>query len=103
MKILLLGYGKEGEATEKYFKKHIKDAEIDIWQNFTPAELLQRDYSSYDMIMRSPSVPPYFETKVKRPDTKCSSVTIFFMEHCPCPVIGVTAGKGRRRYLCHSF
>ena len=34
MKIALLGYGKEGKATEKYFKSHFKDVEIDIFENF---------------------------------------------------------------------
>ena len=28
MKIALLGYGKEGQATEKYFKKHLKTYKI---------------------------------------------------------------------------
>lgn len=87
MKILLLGYGKEGVAAEKYFKKHFKNAEIEIWQDFAPEELLQRDYSSYDIIMRSPSVPPS--------GIACSSITKYFFEHCPCPIIGVTATKGK--------
>ena len=31
MKIALLGYGKEGQATEKYFKSHFNNVEIDIF------------------------------------------------------------------------
>ena len=31
MKIALLGYGKEGQATEKYFKNHFENVEIDIF------------------------------------------------------------------------
>ena len=87
MKILLLGYGKEGQAVENYFKKHHQDVKIDIWQDFNPSELKQRDYSSYDIIFRSPSVPPI--------DRETSSVTKYFFEHCPCPIIGVTATKGK--------
>ena len=88
MKILLLGYGKEGQALEKYFKSHDKSAKIDIWQDFTPADLKQRDYSPYDIIFRSPSVPPlHLENE--------SSITKYFFEHCPCPIIGVTATKGK--------
>ena len=30
MRIALLGYGKEGQAAEKYFKSHFKDAVIDV-------------------------------------------------------------------------
>ena len=88
MKILLLGYGVEGKAAENYFKSHIEDAEIDILENFTPAEIKQGDYSSYDIIMRSPSVPP-----LNLPNE--SSITKYFFDHCPCPIIGVTATKGK--------
>lgn len=88
MKILLLGYGKEGQAIENYFKTHTPDAQIEIWQDFTPTELKSRDYSPYDIIFRSPSVPP-----LGLPQE--SSVTKYFFDHCPCPIIGVTATKGK--------
>ena len=88
MKILLLGYGVEGKAAEQYIKTHFEDTEIDILENFTPAEIKQRDYSSYDIIFRSPSVPP-----LNLPNE--SSVTKYFFDHCPCPIIGVTATKGK--------
>lgn len=88
MKILLLGYGVEGKAAERYIKTHFEDTKIDILENFTPAEIKQRDYSSYDIIFRSPSVPP-----LNLPNE--SSVTKYFFDHCPCPIIGVTATKGK--------
>ena len=88
MKIALLGYGKEGKSAENYFKKHFKDVTIDILENFTFEEIKQRDYSSYDIIFRSPSVPPLHLKNE-------SSVTKYFFEHCPCPIIGVTATKGK--------
>lgn len=88
MKIALLGYGKEGKSAEKYFKSHFEDVEIDIFENFTPEEAKQRDYSPYDIILRSPSVPP-----LRLPNE--SSVTKYFFDHCPCPIIGVTATKGK--------
>lgn len=87
MKIALLGYGKEGQAAEKYFKKHF-DAECDIFENFTPEEIKQKDYSAYDIVLRSPSVPP-----LGLPNE--SSLTRYFFDHCPCPIIGVTATKGK--------
>lgn len=88
MKIALLGYGKEGKSVETYFKNHFKDFECDIFENFTYDEIKQKDYSSYDMIFRSPSVPP-----LHLPNE--SSVTKYFFDHCPCPIIGVTATKGK--------
>ena len=87
MKIALLGYGKEGQAAENYFKTHF-NAECDIFESFTYEEIKQRDYSSYDIILRSPSVPPL---NLKNE----SSLTKYFFDHCPCPIIGVTATKGK--------
>lgn len=88
MRIALLGYGKEGQAVEKYFKTHHDDLECDIFENFTPDEIKQRDYSSYDIIFRSPSVPPLHLDNE-------SSVTKYFFDHCPCPIIGITGTKGK--------
>jgi UDP-N-acetylmuramoylalanine--D-glutamate ligase len=84
MKIALLGYGKEGQSAEKYFKK---DNEIKIFENFTTEELKNFDLSSFDLVMRSPSVHPMGKN--------WSSVTKYFFEHCPCPIIGVTGTKGK--------
>ena len=88
MKIALLGYGKEGKSTENYFKNHYQDAKIDIFENITPDEIRSRDFSSYDFVFRSPSVPPLHLKNE-------TSVTKFFFDHCPCPIIGVTATKGK--------
>ncbi len=86
MKIALLGYGKEGKSAENYFAN--KGATFDIFENFTTEEAKQRDYSSYDIIFRSPSVPPLGANNE-------SSLTRYFFDHCPCPIIGVTATKGK--------
>lgn len=86
MKIALLGYGKEGQAAEKYFAK--QGASFDIFENFTPEEIQQKDFSSYDLVLRSPSVPPLNLANE-------SSLTKYFFNHCPCPIIGVTATKGK--------
>ena len=88
MKIALLGYGKEGKSVEAYFKKHHQDLECDIFENFTPAEIAEKDFSSYNLVFRSPSVPPlHLENE--------SSITRYFFDHCPCTIIGVTATKGK--------
>ena len=60
----------------------------DIFENFTPEEIKQRDYSEYDIILRSPSVPPLELSNE-------SSLTRYFFDRCPCPIIGVTATKGK--------
>ena len=88
MKIALLGYGKEGKSVEKYLKERHQNVEIDILENFDPEEIKQKDFSSYDFVFRSPSVPPLHLDNE-------TSVTKYFLDHCPCPIIGVTATKGK--------
>lgn len=88
MKIALLGHGKEGQATKKYFQAKHPDATFDIFENETPEQIKQRDYSPYDIIFRSPSIPPLH---LKNETT----ATRYFFDHCPCPIIGVTATKGK--------
>lgn len=85
MKIALLGYGKEGQASEKYFKEHF-DAECKIFTDFDPFEIAKEDFSDYDLVLRSPSVHPF---------SAASSMTAYFFEHCPCKIIGVTGTKGK--------
>ncbi len=84
MKIGILGYGKEGQSAESYFKA--KGDEIKIFDNFTKDELDSLDLSSFDLVLRSPSVPPR---------AHWSSSTKYFFEYCPCPIIGVTGTKGK--------
>ena len=88
MKIALLGYGKEGKSTEAYFRKHHNNLECDIFENFTREEITTKDFSSYDYVFRSPSVPPLHLANE-------TSITKYFFDRCPCPIIGVTATKGK--------
>ena len=88
MKIALLGLGKEGKSAEKYLKSHVKDVEIEVFENFDPKTLKKEAFSSYDAIFRSPCVPP-----LNLPAE--TSVTKYFFDHCPCPIIGVTGTKGK--------
>lgn len=88
MRIALLGYGKEGKSVEKCLKEHHQNVEIDILENFDPKEIQKKDFTGYDAVFRSPSVPPlHLENE--------TSVTNYFLDHCPCPIIGVTATKGK--------
>ena len=94
MRIALLGFGKEGQAAKKYFEAKLNAAHtsekpiFEIFENLTPAEFAAKDYSSYDIFFRSPSIPPL---KLENETT----LTRYFFDHCPCPIIGVTATKGK--------
>lgn len=84
MRVAILGYGKEGRSAEQYFGA--KDAEIRVFDNFTPEEAPKLPLEDFDLILRSPSVHPY---------SGWSSMTKHFFTHCPCPIIGVTGTKGK--------
>lgn len=91
-KIAILGAGLEGKAMEAYLQKH-GHTDITILDEKEDSEAFA-DLSGYEIVFRSPGIP------VMRPDLqavkeKLSSVTRYFMEHCPCPIIGVTGTKGK--------
>jgi len=87
MKIAILGYGKEGKSVENYFKNQ---AEIKIFDQFDSRDVVQFNLENFDLVFRTPSVHPHPEIK-----THWTSSTIYFFEHCPCPIIGVTGTKGK--------
>ena len=95
MNILILGYGVEGKSVENYFKHDpaiYEHTSLDILDKFDKEELLFKDYSGYDLIFRTPSIPPKF---IDAPQEKITSCTKYFFHHCPCPIIGVTGTKGK--------
>ena len=94
MNILILGYGVEGQSVENYFK-HTPNADknnIEVLDKFEKEELLFKDFSKYDLVFRTPSIPPKF---INTPKEKITSCTKFFFHHCPCPIIGITGTKGK--------
>lgn len=86
MKIAILGYGKEGQNAEEYFRAQDPQNHITIFSDFTKDELHNFDLSNFDLVLRSPSVFPF---------DNWSSITQYFFAHCPCPIIGVTGTKGK--------
>lgn len=84
MKVGILGYGQEGKSAETYFTQ--KGDEVKVFNDFTQEQLHQFDLSSFDLILRSPSIHPQVDW---------SSVTKVFFNQCPCKIIGVTGTKGK--------
>lgn len=95
MQIAILGHGKEGQSAEKYFLA--KNHQVEVFDNFTTDTLSSIDFSHFDLILRSPSVPPLgFDVHADdNTGYNWSSMTKYFFEHCPCPIIGVTGTKGK--------
>lgn len=85
MNIAILGYGKEGQAVENYFKN--LGEKTQTFNNFTREELKKLDLSDFDLVFRSPSVPPL--------DPNWTSATKYFFDNCTCKIIGVTGTKGK--------
>lgn len=87
-KILILGYGKEGRATEMFLKKYIPDAEIGIADKNINANYLDEQLN-YDLIIKTPGIPKKFITK---PYTTATNI---FFANISDIVIGVTGTKGK--------
>jgi UDP-N-acetylmuramoylalanine--D-glutamate ligase len=87
MNTAILGYGLEGKSAEKYFQKH--GDSVKIFDNFKEVDSLAPQLRDFDRVLRSPSVHP------KPAEPNWTSVTKYFFQHCPCPIIGVTGTKGK--------
>lgn len=108
-KIAILGFGVEGKAVFEYLQKH-QYSEITICDKNPDlkAELpdgisarLGGDYldnlSDFEVIFRSPGIP-FLNGNVQTAMTKGVEITSamnFFIDQCPCPVVGVTGTKGK--------
>lgn len=87
-KILLLGYGKEGQATERFLKKYHRDALIGIADKKINTNYLG-EQKNYDLIIRSPGIQKHLIT---RPYTTATNI---FLANINNIVIGVTGTKGK--------
>lgn len=108
-KIAILGFGVEGKALLAYLEKHefknitVCDQNVDLKAEL-PQGVSSRfgvDYlkglEEFDVIFRSPGVK-FFDPAVQAAvaaGREVTSTTNFFVEHCPCPIVGVTGTKGK--------
>lgn len=108
-KIAILGFGVEGKAVLSYLLKHrfhnltVCDKNVDLKVGLPDgvSAILGPEYlddlSGFDVIFRTPGIPflhPQIQLARKNGAivTSCSK---FFVEHCPCPIVGVTGTKGK--------
>lgn len=108
-KIAVLGYGVEGKAMVNYLLEHeyhnltVCDQNVDLKTempqgvsvNLGPRYLEELD--KFDVIFRSPGIrylDPYVQFAVQK-GVEMSSPTQFFIDQCPCPIVGVTGTKGK--------
>lgn len=104
MKVAIVGYDVEGQASYRYFRR--QNAEITIYDEADhpraappkgvrvisgPTALEQLAEESYDHVMRTPSLRPDKLSGIPN----VSSATKEFFTHCPTSIIGVTGTKGK--------
>ncbi|MBI2634121.1 UDP-N-acetylmuramoyl-L-alanine--D-glutamate ligase [Candidatus Peregrinibacteria bacterium] len=108
-KIAILGFGLEGKAILEYLQKHhypeitVCDRNEKLKNEMPGGASVQlgKQYldglDKFEVIFRSPGIPfltPQIQA-AKLAGAEVTSVIGFFMDQCPCPVVGVTGTKGK--------
>lgn len=87
-KILILGYGKEGKATENFLRDRVPSAQITIADQAKNPDYLDAQFAT-DIVIKSPSIPPHL---LKVPYTTATNI---FFDNDAHFKIGVTGSKGK--------
>lgn len=85
---VLLGYGKEGRATEQFLRTFVPHLEIIIADANTDPKYLDRQFDG-DLVIKTPGLPG---SMLSVPYTTSTNL---FLANVPCPVIAVTGSKGK--------
>ena len=86
--VLILGYGKEGIATEAYVRKHSPELEIRIADALQDKNYLDRQ-DECDIAVKTPGIP---KSNVRAQYTTATNI---FFSACKNPIVGITGSKGK--------
>jgi len=86
----LIGYGKEGKATEEYIKTKWPEIRIEILDKKTGGENYLEKQENFDLAIKTPGTTPFSQIKIPH----VSATNIFFSEINNF-TIGVTGSKGK--------
>lgn len=90
--VAILGYGKEGQATEKYITTHAPDTQIIIADKKDGEDYIEKAHTA-DLIIKTPGMP---KEKVKGHYTTASNIFFAQLEEEPqITRIGITGSKGK--------
>lgn len=104
-KVLILGFGREGQSTYAYIKKHLPQKQIGIADKNKPNInddnvhlVFGEDYlnclGDYDIVFKSPGIA--FLDDVHYPETtEITCQTDMFLRFCKPTVVGITGSKGK--------
>ena len=111
-KILLLGFGKEGESTYKFLKKHFPEKKLGIadsnmnlleeksflFEDVNVEVMLGKDYfrdiDYYDIVIKTPGIS-LKDIDISKFRNKITSQLELLLEYIPCFTIGITGTKGK--------
>ncbi len=95
-KILILGYGREGQSTHQFLKSQMPNLQIDIADKKDNPNYLDK-IKDYEIIIKTPGISPHFPeiVEAKKQGKLITSQTQIFFELCPGKIIGVTGTKGK--------
>ncbi len=93
-KVAILGYGLEGQDTERYLKN--QSAKIKIFDQKFDQKYLG-NLNEFEYVVRSPGVYRYLPEIVaaEKSGIKITSAVKIFFEECPGKIIAVTGTKGK--------
>lgn len=101
-KVLIAGYGREGQSTHRLLQKMFPTQSFDIASNNEEIDTALK-HNRYDIIVKSPGIPTFFFEGKCDLDT-ITSQTDLFLRYCNVSVVGVTGTKGKSttsNLICH--
>lgn len=95
-KVLILGYGREGQSTHKFLSQKFPHLQIDTADRKDDPDYLTK-IANYQIIFKTPGISPHLPeiAAAKKNKKLITSQTQIFFELCPGKIIGVTGTKGK--------
>jgi UDP-N-acetylmuramoylalanine--D-glutamate ligase len=87
----ILGYGKEGQVSEKYLKSKFHDLKVGILDQKTDKDYLKKQ-DEFDILVKTPGIP---KDKVKIEYTTATNIFFSKIKARGNKIIGVTGSKGK--------